>query len=75
MAHWFIVRSGVWIDLEKVVYSRRTEPTGGRPASMLVWHHIGADYMLIEGEAAERLESRLDMLAAAATRAAHGIKD
>ena len=75
MAHWFSVGSGGWIDLGKVVYSRRTEATAERPAGMAVWYDLGADHMLIEGEAAERLASRLDMLAAAATRATNGIKD
>ena len=75
MAHWFSVGSGGWIDLGKVVYSRRTEPTDGRPAGIAVWYDLGANHIIIEGEAAERLASRLDMLAAAATRAAHGIKD
>ena len=75
MTQWFSVGSGGWIDLGKVVYARRAEATDGQPAGMAVWYAIGADHIVIEGEAADRLASRLDMLAAAASREANGIKD
>lgn len=79
MKHCFATSADGWIDLDGVLMARRVSATRDSPAGIALWHgiadpRVGLDLqatIVVSGEAAARLEVRLNMMAATATFAAN----